>query len=57
MEGFVAMLRGVGGEGLFKVWEKEAFKDFSCRTEEGDWAVGGGKVRGFTRFEEGNDFG
>ena len=23
--------------------------------EEGDWAVGDGKVRGFARFEEGND--
>ncbi len=50
MEGFKAVLRGVGGEGLFKVWKKQAFKDFSCRTEKGDWAVGGGKVRGFTRF-------
>ncbi len=42
---------------MFKVGKEEAFKDFSCRAKEGDRAVGGGEVRRFTRFEEGDDFG
>lgn len=57
MKGFEAMLGRMGGKGYFKVGEEEAFKDFSCRTKEGDRAVGGGEVRRFTRFKEGDDFG
>ena len=45
MEGFEAMLGRMGGKGLFKVGEEEAFKDFSSRTKERDRAVGGGEVR------------
>ena len=47
----------VGGERGFEGWEKESLKDFDCRAKEGDWVVGGGKVGGFARFEEGNDGG
>ncbi len=57
MKGFEAMLSRMGGKGLFKVGKEEAFKDFSCRAKEGDRAVGGGEVRRFTRFKEGDDFG
>lgn len=57
MEGFEAVLGGVGGEGGFEGWEQEPLKDFDCRAKEGDWAVGGGKGRGFARFEEGDDGG
>ena len=57
MKGFEAMLGRMGGKGLFKVGEEEAFKDFGSRTEERNRAVGGGEVRRFTRFEEGDDLG
>ncbi len=57
MEGFEAMLGSMGGKGLFKVGEEEAFKDFSSRTNERDRAVGGGEVRRFARFKESGDFG
>lgn len=57
MKGFETMLSRMGGKGLFKVGKEEAFKDFSSRAKEGDWAVGGGEVRRFTRFKEGDDFG
>ncbi len=45
MEGFEAMLGRIGGKGLFKVGEEEAFKDFSSRTKERERAVGGGEVK------------
>ncbi len=47
----------MGEKGLFKEGEEETFKDFSSRTKERNRAVGGGEVRRFTRFKEGNDFG
>ena len=57
MLGFEAMLGGVGVEGGFKKRQEESFKDFDCGTKEGDGTVGGTKVRGFSRFEEGNNNG
>ncbi len=57
MEGFKAMLGRMGGKGLFKVGEEEAFKDFGSRTKERNRAVGGGEVRRFARFKESDDFG
>ena len=57
MEGFEAMLGRMDRKGLFNVGEEEAFKDFSSRTKERDRKVGGGEVRRFARFKEGDDFG
>ena len=32
--------------------EKQTFQDFYCWTKEGDWTVGIGVLRIFTRFKE-----
>ncbi len=57
MKGFEAMLRRMGGEGLFKVGEEEAFEGVGRRAKGRNRGEGGGEVGGFPRFEEGEDFG
>ncbi len=57
MEVFVAMLRGVGGEGIFEEGEKEALQYLGSRAKEGDRTVGAAGFRGFAGLEERNDGG
>ena len=57
MEWFVAMLGGVGGEGVFEEGEKKALQDLGSGAKEGDRTIGAAGFRGFARLEERNDCG
>ena len=54
---FETMLGRVSGKGFVEVGEEEALKHFGAWAEKRDRAVGVALVRGFPRFEEGDDGG